>query len=57
MATHVDLKAVEEFLRNKTYPKGILKDKGKKSNFRKACKKRQHCQWGFHVQRKTKSCV
>ena len=38
MMTHVDLKAVEEFLRNKTYPKGILKDKGKKSNFRKACK-------------------
>ena len=38
MATHVDLKAVEEFLRNKTYPKGILKDKGTKSNFRKACK-------------------
>ena len=38
MATHVHLKAVEEFLRNKTYPKGILKDKGKKSNFRKACK-------------------
>ena len=37
MATHVDLKAAEEFLRNKTYPKGILKDKGKKSNFRKAC--------------------
>ena len=32
MATHVDLKAVEKFLRNKTY-----KDKGKKSNFRKAC--------------------
>ena len=38
LATHVDLKAVEEFLRNKTYPKGILKDKGKKSNFRKPCK-------------------
>ena len=38
MATHVDLKAAEEFLRNKTYPKGILKHKGKKSNFRKACK-------------------
>ena len=38
MATHVDLKAVEEFLRNKTYPKGILKGKGKKSNFKKACK-------------------
>ena len=37
MATHVDLKAVEEFLRNKTYPKDILKDKGKKFNFRKAC--------------------
>ena len=38
MATHVDVKAVEEFLRNKTYPKGVLKDKGKKSNFRKAWK-------------------
>ena len=38
MATQVDLKAVEEFLRNKTYPKGILKDKGKKYNFRKACR-------------------
>ena len=38
MVKHVDLKAVEEFLRNKTYPKGILKDKGKKSNFIKACK-------------------
>ena len=37
MAKHVDLKAAEEFLRNKTYPKGILKDKAKKSNFRKAC--------------------
>ena len=37
MGTHLDLKAVEEFLRNKTYPKGILKDKGKKFNFRKAC--------------------
>ena len=38
MTTHVDLKTVEEFLRNKTYPKGILKGKGKKSNFRKAYK-------------------
>ena len=38
MATHVDLKAVEEFLRNKSYPKGILKDKGKKFDFRKECK-------------------
>ena len=38
MVTHVDLKAVEESLRNKTYPKGILKGKGKKSNLRKACK-------------------
>ena len=38
MATHVDLKAVKEFLRNKTYPKGILKDRRKKSNFRKACR-------------------
>ena len=34
----MDLKDVEEFLRNKTYPKGFLKDKGKKINFRKACK-------------------
>ena len=25
-------------MRNKTYPKGILKNKGKKSNFRKASK-------------------
>ena len=38
MATHVDFKGVEEVLRNKTYPKGISKDKGKKCNFRKACK-------------------
>ena len=38
MATHVDLKAAEEFLRNKTYPEGILKDKGKISNFRKTCR-------------------
>ena len=38
MATHRDLKTVEEFLTNKTYPKGILKDKGKKSNITKACK-------------------
>ena len=38
MVTHEDLKAVEEFLRNKTYLKGTLKDKRKKSNFRKACK-------------------
>ena len=29
METHVDFKSVEEFSRNKTYPKGILKDKGK----------------------------
>ena len=36
MAAHVDLKSVEEFLRNKTYLKGIFKYKGKKSNFRKA---------------------
>ena len=34
----MDLKAVGEFSRNKTYPKGILKDKRKKSSFRKACK-------------------
>ena len=34
----MDLKGAEEFLRNKTYLKGILKDKGKKSDFGKACK-------------------
>ena len=33
----MELKSVEEFLRNKTYPKGNLKDKGKKANFRKEC--------------------
>ena len=38
MATQVNLKAAKEFLRNKTYLEGILKDKGKKSNFRKAYK-------------------
>ena len=38
MATHVDLKAFEEFLTNKTYPKGISKDNRKKSNFRNPCK-------------------
>jgi len=38
MAKHVNLKAVEEFVRNKNYPESIAKDKGKKSNFRKACK-------------------
>ena len=43
MATQVDLKAVEEFLRNKTYPKDILKDKGNSEKHFEL----QHCQRGF----------
>ena len=39
MAKNVDLNTIEEFVRNKIYPQNIAKDKGKKSNFRKACKK------------------
>ena len=35
---HVNLKAVEEFLRRKIYSKEIAKDKGKKANFRRTCK-------------------
>ena len=35
---HVNLKVVEEFVRRKTYPKEIAKDKGKKANFRRSCK-------------------
>ena len=38
MAKHVFLNTIEEFVRNKIYPENIAKDKGKKSNFRKACK-------------------
>ena len=36
---HVDLRVVEEFLRKKIYPKEIAKDKGKKANFKRACRK------------------
>ena len=36
---HVDLKAIEAYVRDKKYPENIAKkDKGKKANFRKACK-------------------
>ena len=35
---HVDLNSIENYIRNKTYPEQ-LKDKGRKANFRKACKK------------------
>ena len=35
---HVDLNSIENYIRNKTYPEK-LKDKGRKANFRKACKK------------------
>ena len=35
---HVDLNSTENYIRNKTYPEK-LKDKGRKANFRKACKK------------------
>ena len=34
---HVDLNAIENYIRNKTYPEKI-KDKGQKANFRKSCK-------------------
>ena len=40
--THVDLRRVENYLKNKVYAEGILCDKGKgkiKSNFWKTCKK------------------
>ena len=35
---HMDLNSIENYIRNKTYPEK-LKDKGRKANFRKACKK------------------
>ena len=34
---HFDLTKIENYVRNKTYPKEILSDNGKKSNFWKAC--------------------
>ena len=36
--THVDLTKVKNYVKNKTYPAEILRDKGKKSNFWKSCK-------------------
>ena len=35
---HVDLRKIENFVRNKCYPEDISKDEGKKANFRKSCK-------------------
>ena len=35
---HVDLQSVERFVRNKEYPP-VIKDKGDKVNFRRACRK------------------
>ena len=35
---HVDLNSIENYIRNKTCPKK-LKNKERKANFRKACKK------------------
>ena len=34
---HVDLNSIENYVSDKTYPEK-LKDKGRKANFRKACK-------------------
>ena len=38
MAHHVDLKAIENYIRTKQYPEEI-RDKGQKANFRRATKK------------------
>ena len=35
---HVDLRKIENIVRSKCHPEDILKDKGKKANFRKSCK-------------------
>ena len=35
---HVDLRKIENFVRNKFYPEEMPKVKGKKDNFRKSCK-------------------
>ena len=35
---HVDLRNLEIFVRSKCYPEDILKDTGKKANFRKSSK-------------------
>ena len=34
---HVDFRQIENFVRNKCYPEDTLKDKEKKTNFRKSC--------------------
>ena len=38
MVNHVDFNDIMNFLRDHRYPELIQKDKGKKANFRKACK-------------------
>ena len=38
MVHHVDFAAIEKYVREKTYPPEMSGDKGKKANFRKACK-------------------
>ena len=39
MTYHVDIKKIENYVRTKCYPAEIKGDKGKKCNFRRACKK------------------
>ena len=34
---HVDLGKIENFVSSENYPENILKDTGKKANFRKSC--------------------
>ena len=38
MVNHVNFFEIMDFLRSRKYPENILKDKGKRANFRKACK-------------------
>ena len=35
---HIDLRKMENFVRRKCFPEDILKEEGKKANFRKSCK-------------------
>ena len=47
----------KNFGKNKTYPKGILKDKGKKSNFRKAYKNFSIFNWDLIYKQKRRAVV
>ena len=38
MAHHVSFEAIETYLHKNIYPSSIMRDKGKKANFPKACK-------------------